>query len=116
MLIGQSLLAPTVAVDQYSPWFPRGGNTGTIVVEVLLISSGSCKVTISMEQKDADESDAAATAVGSSVALTAVGTQTAALGSAGVKQMVRCKINMASTGANVEWAHVRINPPLWQPN
>lgn len=116
MLIGQSLLAPTVAVNQYSPWFSRGGNTGTIVVEVLLISSGSCKVTISMEQKDADESDAAATAVGSSDSFTAVGTLTASLGSAGVKQLVRCKINMLSTGANLEWAHLRINAPLWQPN
>ncbi len=117
MLIGQSLLAPVTPVDYYMPWFPRGGNVGSMVIEVLRISSASCTLTVTMEQKDADESDAAATSAGAFAAgITATGTYPGALTSAGIKQLVRCKLTLKSVSAVVEWMHLRVNAPIWQPN
>ena len=53
MFIGQTLTAenaydnsgtPTITMNQsivYTPWFPRGGNSGTFMTEVILISQFS---------------------------------------------------------------------------
>ena len=119
MIIGQSLIAlPGVATVYRSPWFNRVSDGATFVVEVIHASSTDCEITMSFEEKDAQDSDGAATPVGADGTADDKGTYTSSTvpTATGVKQLLRCMLELESASEAIEWMHVRVNPPIWQPN
>lgn len=108
MLVGQSLRGSGTTV--YSPWFPRGGNQGLFSAEALLADGGG-GVTVTVESKNTEDIDSAATAVGASGAISSgVGTF---LGT-NLKELVRYKYVLS--GGSSAWVHFRVLPPAWISN
>jgi hypothetical protein len=116
VIIGQSLLIisndPGVPTTYYGPWFPRGANAGTFVVEVQYASSAFTLV-VTVQHKNTEDTDASP---GTAVVLptvTSPDTEVSA-SSDGYLELMRYKYELSSE--STAWIHMRMNPPLWQPN
>ncbi len=119
MLIGQSLLAITSGdTVYYTPWFPRGGNALTVVVEVLRASGATTKFECQVQTKNQEDADSAATSVGTAISVNSSTTQyktTSARRTNGCKELVRYAYSIRASGSPC-WIHMRTNPPIWEPN
>lgn len=117
MLIGQSVLAPTGGATYNSPWFPRQGDSCTVVIEVQRVSGTLSTFTCQVYTKNNEDPDSSATTVGSAITLSTSTTDsvtTTAVRSS-FKELVRYVITATGSGAT-RWIHFRTNPPIWQPN
>ena len=122
MLIGQSITAPAGTSQSdphsvyYGPWAPRGGDAGNFLIEVMHISSSNCEVTAKVEHKNSEQADTSAAVVAtfSPDPITAIGTYK--VQATGLKELVRYKYELVGVNSVEEWAHLRANPPIWQPN
>ncbi len=119
MLIGQSLLAITSGdTVYYTPWFPRGGNALTVVIEVLRSSGVPGTFNCQVQTKNQEDADSSATSVGSAIAVTASTTAystTRARRTEGCKELVRYAYSLKASVSTC-WVHMRANPPIWEPN
>lgn len=109
MLIGQSVLAPTTPADYFSPWMPRQGDKLTAVIEVIRASSATYSLTVYVQTKNAEDSDAALSVIG-----TDTGTGLFEVSGSGALELVRFLFKLSDT--SLGWIHFRSNPPIWQPN
>ncbi|MFN7587405.1 MAG: hypothetical protein ACK501_17165 [Planctomycetota bacterium] len=115
MLIGQTVFVPASGdpgAVYDGPWMPRQGNDFTCVLEVMRQSSSGWSLAVDVETKNAEDSDAAATNLGT-LTVSAVGTSTQAF--ADCLELVRYKYSFSGNGTD-RWIHFRMNPPIWQPN
>ncbi len=115
MLIGQTVTGPAspAKATYYTPWFPRQGNSLSAVIQVLK-SSGAFAMTVQLQTKNQEQSDASAALLGSSFNVTTVGTSTSSAPVTGALELVRYRLELNGTPAC--WVHFRSNPPIWQPN
>jgi hypothetical protein len=112
MLLGQSILAPTTAATYYGPWMPRGGDAFTAVLEVMRTMGGAFTLIVEIETKNREDADTAVSSLGT---MSTNGTGTIQKHFSGCKELVRCKYTATGTSA-IQWLHVRMNHPIWQPN
>lgn len=116
MLIGQSVFIPSSETDgvvYFGAWGPRHGDAVTALVEIMRASASSgWSLKCWVETKDSEDSDSAATALGS-VVISSV--TTGSVNVTGCKELVRLKFD-GSGGGTDRWLHFRTNPFLWQPN
>lgn len=114
MLLGQTVMAPTAGATYYGPWMPRRGNGFLAVLQVFLASSTSNTYTVKVEvqTKNAEDVDPT-TALTGSITVNDVGVEEALF--SGCLELVRYKYTL--TGVSLDrWVHLRMNPPIWQPN
>lgn len=119
MLLGQSILTGTVGNPNsyFGPWMPRGANAAVFVAEVFFVSGGGASnldLIISIEHKNSEDADSAATTAVSFSGINAAGTYSAS--ASGLKELVRYKYQAGIESGQPEWLHLRMNPPIWQPN
>jgi hypothetical protein len=121
MLIGQSVIIPSSETDgvvYVGAWMPRQGNSLIAVFEAIRASATSgWSMVCTVQTKNAEDSDASATDLGS-VTINASATfpinqLTSVL--VGCKELVRIKFVCTTTGSET-WVHFRTNPIIWQPN
>lgn len=115
MLIGQTVFVPAdgrPGVELYGPWMPRQGNNFTCVLEVMRESSSGWDLKVDIETKNAEDSDVAATSIGN-LTTSAVGTSTTNISEC--LELVRYKYSFFGNSTD-RWIHLRMNPPIWQPN
>jgi len=96
----------------YSPWFPRGGDDAVFILETFDISG--LTLTWTFWTKNAEDTDASATQVGSAETITAAGLKETSLLS-GFKELVRYKFSTGAT-PSMDWVHFRVLNPSWQYN
>jgi hypothetical protein len=112
MFIGQTLTAENVNTDGstvvsdesivYSPWFPRGGNAGTIATEILVISraatdgssSSTPKLEMTVQTKNTDQADSAATDKGSAESASTGAMKVEPSVATGLLELVRIKFRL----------------------
>jgi hypothetical protein len=112
MLIGQTVFVPAAGdpgVVYDGPWMPRQGNNFTCVLEIMRQSSSGWDLVVDIETKNAEDSDAAATSLGSLTASTPI------KDFSGCLELVRYKYSFSGNGTD-RWIHFRMNPLIWQPN
>jgi hypothetical protein len=73
---------------------------------------GDFTLSLDIQTKNREDSDAAPTSLGTTSA-TGLGTTVKQV--SGCKELVRYKYTATGTSA-IQWLHVRMNPPIWQPN
>ena len=114
MLIGQTIIVPgeSASTTYYGPWMPRGGNAFTAVLEIMKTSATGWGFSVDIETKNAEDSDASPTPLGT---LSAAGPGTATQSFVGCLELVRYKFKLRGATAE-QWIHFRMNPPIWQPN
>lgn len=116
MLLGQTVVASNddPGTVLYSPWFPRQGDRLVAVIEVMKVSalSGNVTITVAVETKNREDSDAAPTGIGTN---NRTGVGMLEVVATGALELVRLKYTLLG-GSGDEWAHFRANPPLWLVN
>ncbi len=116
MLIGQTILAPgNAAAVYYTPWFPRQGDAFTIVIETML-ASGAYVMTVEVQTKNQQDSDATPTILGSTFNITSTVAVTTTALRTGALELVRYKFSLLGGSSTTRWVHFRANAPQWQPN
>jgi hypothetical protein len=114
----------TTATEQYSPWFPRGGDYGLFTLEVTAVGGGGTPtLTVEMYHKNSSETGDGALAAGNmSFARTTTGRTTVdfanAAGSSpafgGFEELVRYKFRISGGASSVTtWATFRMLAPIW---
>lgn len=94
----------------YSPWFPRQGDAATFAAECIGVSGATNTITV--QTKNMDEADSAATG-SSTIALSSAGTSTVRVAS--LKELVRFKYVVTGTNS-YDWIHFRVLAPSWETN
>ncbi len=121
MLIGQSVFIPasgSPGVVYFGAWMPRQGNSLKAVFQALRASSTSgWSIVCTIQTKNAEDSDAAPTDLGSATINASVTYPINAISAVltGAKEMVRVKFSCSGGGTD-RWVHLRSNPIIWQPN
>ena len=114
MLLGQSVLAPTGSGATYfGPWVPRQGNGFLATIQVLFASAGF-SVVVEVQTKNEEDNDSVSSIV-SLGTMTATATGLTQAKFTGCKELMRYKYSVTGTGS-LQWLHMRMNPPIWQPN
>ena len=109
MLIGQIASNGLVA---YSPWFGRLADVAVFSVDVIARNSGT--LTIQMQHKTPEQTDAAATNAGTSFTANTIGISSS--GSiTGLKPLVRFQFTVGGSASD-EWTFFRALEPGWQRN
>jgi hypothetical protein len=112
-LLGENINAPAAGKTFTGFWMPAAGNEGVAGLEVFFNSAANA-FTVHLDTKSSDETDAAATSIGS-VAISAVTTTTSTTYKFDVnnaKELVRYRVVSGKQGC----AHLQFAQPLWQPN
>jgi len=112
VIVGQSVLGSTDGYDYFGPWMSREADSATFVAEVLF-DSGSFSLDIVVQHKNTEDIDTAAATAASFSSISTRSTSSV-LGT-GLKELVRYKYTVTGSAATC-WVHLRMNPPLWQPN
>lgn len=109
MIIGQTVFGFTGSY--YSPWFSRQGD-GAVFAAECIASGASGSIQFTVQTKNREQVDTAATILGTSSWMTA-GTVATYSGS-GLLELVRFAyaVGVAGTG----WTHFRVLPPAWRMN
>lgn len=114
MLIGQSVYVPAdPGARYYGPWTPRQGNSGTAVLEIIKESASGWTLTLEVETKNAEDSDASATVIGGLTPITTTGIHRGQFSDA--LELVRVVYEIVADH-DPYWLHLRSNPIQWQPN
>jgi hypothetical protein len=114
MIIGQTLHAGTTA---YSPWFGRGGDVGEFTCEII-DTTANVNVAITIETKNSEDIDSAAVPPSSGATFSAISAGLKKTSALGFKELVRFKytISFDTGGSIVDYVHLRMLYPQWQPN
>lgn len=113
-LIGQTVVGDDLlpAADYYSPWFSRGSDAATFFLQLLQVSTNG-QVIVTIQHKNAADPDSSAATAGTFSLASSVGTIERAV--SGLKELVRLKYAVSASSGSA-WIHLRILPPMWQPN
>ena len=117
MFDGQLLFpgAAGAALSFYGPWFSRGGDNLRVTVDI--IQRVSSQLTIRVFTKNSEDTgDGSDADVGTSIVASATGRATAewTSGTAGLKELVRYKYTVQSTGTGAgDWILFRMLAPVW---
>lgn len=107
--------AAGAALSFYSPWFPRQGDNLRVTVDVVQRVSSQLTVRVFTKNRE-DTGDGTDADVGTSIVASATGRSTAewTSGTAGLKEMVRYKYTVQSTGTGAtDWVLFRMLTPVW---
>ncbi len=113
-LIGQTVVGDDQlpAATYYSPWFSRGSDAATFFLQTLHVSTNG-QVIVTIEHKNMADADSAASTAATFSTASAVGT--IGMAATGLKELVRFKYAVSASSGSA-WLHIRMLPPMWQPN
>lgn len=113
-LIGQTVLGDDnlPAATYYSPWFPRQSDAATFFLQTLFVSTNG-QVIVTIQNKNETDADSSATTAATFSTASSVGTIEKAASS--LKELIRFKYAV-SASSGTAWLHIRMMPPMWQPN
>ena len=107
--------AAGAALSFYSPWVPRGGDNLRATVDV--VGRVSSQLTVRVFTKNLEDTgDGTDADVGTSIVASATGRATAewTSGTAALKELVRYKYTVQSTGTGAtDWVLFRMLAPVW---
>jgi len=113
MIFGTTIIHDGTGTTPYlTPPFPRGG-VGALFSLNVTHEGGTPEMVIAVQHKNADETEAGWTTLGSFSTITATGVKTKDL--EGFKEQVRFSITF-SAGSLGEFFHVVFAAPAWRPN
>lgn len=107
--------AAGAALSFYSPWFPRQADNLRVTVDVVGRVSSQLTVRVFTKNNE-DTGDGTDADVGTSIVASATGRASAewTSGTAGLKEMVRYKYTVQSTGTGAtDWVLFRMLSPVW---
>ena len=109
MFDAQLLIRPAEDLAIFSPWFPRGGDTGAFTLEVVAISGAT--ITVSVFTKSSETvGDGSNANAGVSLSLTAVNRDTD-VWTGTLNELVRYRYVVS--GETGDWVLFRMLPPVW---
>ncbi|MGE0143188.1 MAG: hypothetical protein AB7I19_14270 [Planctomycetota bacterium] len=113
-LIGQSVVGDDQlpSATYYSPWFSRAADAATFFLQLMHVSTNG-QVLVTIEHKNIADADSSASTAGTFSLASSVGTIAKAV--SGLKELVRIKYAVAASSGSA-WLHLRMLPPMWQPN
>jgi hypothetical protein len=113
LLLGETISAAAGGQTHTGYWMPAGGNDGVGGFEVFFGSVENAFVA-HLDTKSSDQSDAAATSIGSASSGAVVTTTPVSLrfDVANAKDLVRYRVVSVKAGV----LHLQFAQPLWQPN
>lgn len=112
-ILGQSVVGiedPPFAVYT-GPWFSRQADAATFVAQTLHIGT-NCRLVVTVEHKNIEDADSAATTVATFATISTVGSTVQA--ATGLKELVRF-VYTVSSNSGTDWVHYRMLAPIWQP-
>jgi len=110
MIIGESIATETTT---FSPWFERQGDAGTFFIQIMQ-RMPDCDVVGTVQTKNKEDADSAATSAGSFGTLSTTGTHSVRATS--LKELVRIRMVVADGSEGESWVHLRVMPPSWETN
>jgi len=113
MILGETIQLTASGDSLDGHWMPAGGNDGVGGVEVFYVSSADV-FKVHIDTKKSDETDAAASSIGSVV----IDVTTPKLHKFEVKNandLVRYRVERVGADG-MEFVHLQFSQPLWSPN
>lgn len=128
MIIGETLQPKVDPGALYeTPWIPRNGDFGEFLIDIIdFLDTGvklpSLSVTATLQTKNSEDIDSAATGIGTIGPLTASSTPPMSIGAfagkfTGAKELVRCRFTIIFSGTDHDaWIHLRALNISWATN